>query len=226
MAFDLNGYKEVSERVADLFAKHPEASLRGSYEILALGDKTYIAYRAECFRTPDDPAPGIGTAWEQFPGTTSYTKGSELQNAETSAWGRAIVAVGASESKKIASVDEVRSARTRNAEGSQGQVRAAVSEAPSPQAAAPSATSPARRQKLKSRCDALQADGVKVGDKRFEMNLPPVNKCDEAQLAEFEKMVDRLEAELSKPFAAPQPLRPDPGRPENARKDAPIARPA
>lgn len=114
MGFEIDpDYKEVSERVRDLFAKHPDASLRGSYEIvnLAFGDR--IIYRAECYRTPDDPAPGVGTAWEDIPGKTPYTKGSELQNAETSAWGRAIVAVGASESKRIVSADEVRSSQAR-----------------------------------------------------------------------------------------------------------------
>lgn len=111
MAFDLGDYKEVSERLVDLFVKHPEASMRGTYEIIEAGNVTYLAYRAECYRTPDDQAPGVGTAWEQVPGATTYTKGSELQNAETSAWGRAIVAVGASESKKVASADEVRTAQ-------------------------------------------------------------------------------------------------------------------
>lgn len=43
-----------------------------------------------------------------MPGKTPYTKLSELQNAETSAWGRAIVAVLASESKSVASAEDVR----------------------------------------------------------------------------------------------------------------------
>jgi hypothetical protein len=52
-------------------------------------------------------------AWEVIPGKTPYTKDSEVQNAETSAWGRAIVAVGAATAKKIASREEVRN-RTEN----------------------------------------------------------------------------------------------------------------
>lgn len=102
-------YKEVVERLADLFAKHPEASLRGTFEFIP----GYVVYRAECYRTPDDKAPGVGCALEILPGTSSFTKGSELQNAETSAWGRAIVAVGASTSKRIASADEIRLAEDR-----------------------------------------------------------------------------------------------------------------
>ncbi len=102
-------YKEVAERLRDLFKKHPEASLRATYEFIP----GYVVCQAECYRTPDDQAPGVGSALEELPGRTPYTKGSELQNAETSAWGRAIVAVGASESKRIASADEMRLANDR-----------------------------------------------------------------------------------------------------------------
>ena len=45
---------------------------------------------------------------QQVPGLTPYTKNSELQNAETSAWGRALVAVLAADTKEgVASADEV-----------------------------------------------------------------------------------------------------------------------
>ena len=44
---------------------------------------------------------------------SSFTKDSELQNAETAAWGRAIVAVLASDTKEgIASREEVRNRQT------------------------------------------------------------------------------------------------------------------
>ena len=52
------------------------------------------------------PAAVRGTAWEPIPGPTPYTKDSELMNAETAAWGRAIIAAGIP-SKKIASSQEV-----------------------------------------------------------------------------------------------------------------------
>ena len=79
---------------------------------------TFVVYTAAAYRTPDDPKPGIGCAWEPFPGLTPYTRKSELQNAETSAWGRAIVAVLASESKAIASAEDV---RNRSAESASEQ---------------------------------------------------------------------------------------------------------
>jgi hypothetical protein len=70
----------------------------------------YLAYTAAAFRYPDDPAPGIGCAWERVPGLTNFTRNSELQNAESSAWGRAIIAVGAADAKRgIASAEDVES---------------------------------------------------------------------------------------------------------------------
>ena len=121
MAFDLDpDYKQVPERIADFKAKHPEGSLRPlnperPYEIVSVEGQTFIVYSAAAFRHPLDPAPGVGTAWELVPGKTPYTKLSELQNAETSAWGRAIVAVLASESKAVASAEDVRNRKADHA---------------------------------------------------------------------------------------------------------------
>jgi hypothetical protein len=104
-------YKEVVERIADLKVKHPSAGLRPlnedrPYDIVVVDGKTFIVVTAACII--DGEVRGVGNAWEPFPGATPYTKNSELQNAETSAWGRAIVAALASESKAIASAEDVR----------------------------------------------------------------------------------------------------------------------
>ena len=114
-------YKEVPERIADLKAVHPDARLRPvnpdkPFDIVTIGDKAFIVYAAACYRDADDPLPGIGLAWEPFPGRTPYTKDSELMNAETSAWGRAIVAALRSESKSIAAAEEVRNRQADNDE--------------------------------------------------------------------------------------------------------------
>lgn len=117
MAFDLGDYKDVPTRIVEFREKHPEGSLRPlnpsePYRIEAIGGQTFVVYVAAAFRTPDDPSPGVGAAWEPFPGKTSYTRDSELQNAETSAWGRAIVAALTTDSKgRIASREEVRNQR-------------------------------------------------------------------------------------------------------------------
>jgi hypothetical protein len=44
----------------------------------------------------------------RIPGVSSYTKGSELENTETSAWGRAIASLNVGIGKSIASANEVR----------------------------------------------------------------------------------------------------------------------
>ena len=135
MAFDQRGlddYIDVAQRIADFRERYPEGSLQPAdpgnpweQAIVSGVDKagkaftsTMIVYTAAAYRTPDDPRPGIGVAWEVFPGRTPYTLGSELQNAETSAWGRAIIAVGASDSKRgIASREEVRNRRAERDDG-------------------------------------------------------------------------------------------------------------
>jgi hypothetical protein len=125
MAFDLNDYKTVAERIAEFREKFPHGSLQCEWSMLLVPtpvkaedgtwqtlDRPIIVAKAYAYRTPDDQRPGIGHAQESIPGKTSYTKDSELMNAETSAWGRAIVAVLAADTKKgVASRDEVAARR-------------------------------------------------------------------------------------------------------------------
>ena len=149
MGFDSKGlddYIDVAQRIAEFRVKHPEGSLQPlnpgqPFEIreLAGTDKngkevrgTFIIYTAAAYRSPDDPRPGVGCAYEVFPGRTPYTAGSELQNAETAAWGRAIVAALAADTRAgVASQQEV---RNRQAErGSAGDEFENATPAPSRQ---------------------------------------------------------------------------------------------
>jgi hypothetical protein len=102
-------YVDVAERIRIFKELYPDGSLQAhdSPRLWKVGDKEFIGYCAAAYRTPDDERPGIGWAWEPVPGPTPFTKDSELMNAETSAWGRAIVALGIP-TKKIASSEEVR----------------------------------------------------------------------------------------------------------------------
>jgi len=117
MAFDIGNYVGVDQRIAQFRAKHPEGSLRPldpakPFEVLTIGGATFLVVVAAAYRSPDDTCPGVGMAYEPFPGKTSYTKDSELQNAETSAWGRAIVATLAADTKGgIASSEDIRNRR-------------------------------------------------------------------------------------------------------------------
>lgn len=117
MGFDSKGlddYVDVAARIVDFRNKHPEGSLQPAnldqpFTVVTIGDDKFVVVVAAAYRTPDDPRPGIGMAYEPYPGRTPYTKASELQNAETAAWGRAIVATLAADTKKsIASKEEVR----------------------------------------------------------------------------------------------------------------------
>lgn len=107
MSIDPN-YIDVAERIREFRDKYPDGTLqRLDWEIRDVGGKLFVVYTAAAYRTPDDTRPGIGTAWEPFPGPTNFTRDSELMNAETSAWGRAIVAAGAADAKRVASANEV-----------------------------------------------------------------------------------------------------------------------
>lgn len=113
--FDMDAdYNEVKFRIVEFREKHPEGSLQPAdlaspYRIESIAGETYLVVVAAAYRTAEDVRPGIGMAYEVFPGETPYTKGSELMNAETSAWGRAIVAaLAADTSKSVASAHEVR----------------------------------------------------------------------------------------------------------------------
>ena len=115
-----DSYVTVAERIVEFRNKYPEGSLQPwnpaePYRVeLINGNQCFIVVAA-AYRAPDDTRPGIGMAYEPIPGTTPYTRGSELQNAETAAWGRAIVAVLAADTKKgIATMEEVRVASERN----------------------------------------------------------------------------------------------------------------
>jgi hypothetical protein len=123
MAYDLSGYVDVAERIRQLREKHPDAVLRPwnpdePFKIMDIGGREFIIYTAACYRTPDDPMPAIGVAQELAYGKTNFTAGSEVMNAETSAWGRAIVAALAADTQKIASLEEVRNRKAEQAQPS------------------------------------------------------------------------------------------------------------
>lgn len=111
MSFQLDlDYIDVAARIVEFRTKHPQGSFQQvSLDFKEVAGKWYVIYTAAAYRTPDDERPGIGTAWEPVPGKTNFTRDSELQNAETAAWGRAIVAALAGDTKRgVASAQEVR----------------------------------------------------------------------------------------------------------------------
>jgi len=108
MAFSMDDYVDVAERLRIFAQKYPQGSLQQhSLQFIEFAGKSWVVYTAAAYRSPDDLTPGHGTAWEPVPGTSSFKRDSEVMNAETSAWGRAVLAVLAADSKRIASREEV-----------------------------------------------------------------------------------------------------------------------
>jgi hypothetical protein len=112
-------YIDVAERLRAWYEAYPNARIETS--IISHTDSR-VTVKALAFRgdTTDEqdtkPRPygfeerpaGVGHSSMAIPGSTPYTRGSELENCETSAVGRALVMAGLP-SKKVASGDEIRS---------------------------------------------------------------------------------------------------------------------
>ena len=118
-------YIDVAARITEFRTKHPNGYLAPlnpakPFEIVDINGKIFVAVVAGAYREPGDTSPGVGMAWEPFPGLTAFTRNSELMNAETSAWGRAIIAIGAADSKKgIATAEEVRNRQAEHEDDGQ-----------------------------------------------------------------------------------------------------------
>lgn len=109
MPIDLEGYIPVNQRIDRFYELYGQGSI--------VTEKVFVSSepdnvprvwaKALAYRTPDDPHPGVGWSWMVLPGSTNFTRGSELENTETSAWGRAIASLGILIDKSIASQNEV-----------------------------------------------------------------------------------------------------------------------
>ena len=137
----MDDYVDVAERIRNFADRFPEGSLQSELQLVGGG----WLCKAFAYRSPSDERPGIGHAFEPVPGKTPYTKDSEAMNAETSAWGRAIVALGF-ETKKIASRQEVRarSGGGTTAGNGPGDPPGSTESKPAPRAGA-SSLSPAQK---------------------------------------------------------------------------------
>src|ERR1051326_7570968 len=108
--FDLGDYVEVKDRIKTFYELYGQGRLvaQPAQALTAPDGKQRVVVRALAYRSPDDPYPAVGQSWMELPGTTPYTRGSELENTETSAIGRAIGFLGILIDKSIASGNEVR----------------------------------------------------------------------------------------------------------------------
>lgn len=142
MTFNIDDYVDVAERIRIFREKHPDGSLQSTITLVNenVGDRYLLGVmcQAWAYRSGTDPRPGIGHSFLEIPGKTPYTKDSEVENAETSAWGRAIVAALAADTKKVASADELRTKVSTASEGtSSGGSGAVTAQNPTPAPPAP-----------------------------------------------------------------------------------------
>lgn len=117
MSFDLEGYTTVQERLTLFYAKYPEGSIQFEFMGVLEANPEMMWGIARAYRTPDDVRPGIGTAAELIQGKTPYSKGSEIQNLESSCWGRSVGSLGLGLTKGIATKQEIQAAKDRQAPG-------------------------------------------------------------------------------------------------------------
>src|SRR5512146_31460 len=105
----LADYVTVPERIKLFYEMYGKGRLVTGEVRVELGPdgKARVIVQAAAYRDPDDKLPGIGWSWMELPGTSNFTRGSELENTETSAWGRAIAALGILVDRSIASVNEI-----------------------------------------------------------------------------------------------------------------------
>jgi len=103
----LKNYIEVKDRIQMFYDKFPEGTLHFQYKgVLEFNGETYIYGEAFAYPERDKMAYASGWAWERVP-ARGFAKGAEMMTLETSAWGRAIAALGIAVTKGIASREEV-----------------------------------------------------------------------------------------------------------------------
>ena len=110
---DLSNYVDVATRIKLLTEKYPNACVICSPpKVVEVAGHTFIEVTAHIDCLDEASREATASAWEPFPGKTPYTRDSEMMNAETSAIGRAIGALGIGLTGSMASQNEVANRQT------------------------------------------------------------------------------------------------------------------
>lgn len=105
---DLSNYVDVATRIKLLLEKYPNASIVCTVpKVIDVAGHCFIEVTAHVTCGDGNGRNAVASAWEPFPGKTPYTRDSEMMNAETSAIGRAIGALGIGLTGSMASANEV-----------------------------------------------------------------------------------------------------------------------
>ena len=99
-------YVGVHERVDQFLEKYPNGRIQT--KIAHLSDNL-VVMQATVYRDTDDTIPCIAHSQLGIPGKTNFTRDSEVENAETSAVGRALAFMGFETKNGIASREEIQS---------------------------------------------------------------------------------------------------------------------
>lgn len=104
MAWNNDDYIEVKDRIIAFYAQHPAGRI--TTEIVEATD-VRVTVKAYIYQNETDPLATTGHSWLTIPGSTNFTRGAELENAETSAVGRALALCGYEVKRSLASKDEI-----------------------------------------------------------------------------------------------------------------------
>lgn len=114
--YSLENYVDVPTRLTLALKKYPDLRIAESRpQIVEVDQQKYVEISCTVWRDANDLVPVVAYCWEQIPGKTPYTRGSEMMNASTSCLGRALGFLGLGIGKSIASRDEVETAQARQA---------------------------------------------------------------------------------------------------------------
>jgi hypothetical protein len=102
--FSLEDYQTVDERLHEFWARHPEGRVLTSLESME-GDRWVV--KARVYTGADDSTPRATGFAEEKIGSSPVNKTSALENAETSAIGRALANMGYSPKGKRPSREEM-----------------------------------------------------------------------------------------------------------------------
>jgi hypothetical protein len=104
MAFNLDNYETVEDRLARFWEDHPSGRISTE---LVIQDGDQVIFKAAIYFDAADPIPRATGFAEELRGSSPVNKTSHLENCETSAIGRALANCGYSTRGKRASREEM-----------------------------------------------------------------------------------------------------------------------
>jgi hypothetical protein len=114
MAFDLNNYETVEDRLARFWADHPAGRIHTE---LVIQDGDQVIFKAAVYFDAGDPIPRATGYAEELRGSNPVNKTSFVENCETSALGRALANCGYATHGKRASRSEMAKVERMNTDG-------------------------------------------------------------------------------------------------------------